>query len=423
LFEALEATFDGAPDLVCFSHLRWNFVYQRPQHLMSRCARQRRVFFVEEPIFEPPKKRASPHVDLTLCPSGVCVVVPRLPLGLSEDDVNDVLRGLIDRLFARCAVRDAVFWYYTPMALEFTRQLEPLAVVYDCMDELSNFRGAPQDIRVREAELLARADVVFTGGASLFEAKRDLHPNIHPFPSSIDAAHFAQARGTVLEPPDQASFPRPRLGFSGVIDERMDLELLDGVAQARPDWQLVMLGPVVKIDPAELPKRPNIHYLGPKSYAELPAYMAGWDVALLPFARNDSTRFISPTKTPEYLAAGRPVVSTSIRDVVRVYGEPGLARIADTVPDFVAAAAAALDAPPQPEWLARVDSFLGESSWDRTWDAMMRLLGSAIDARVSSPSRRPSAFWPLAAVAAARRSPDSPLPIDSNSGIGQCSTT
>src|SRR5262245_28950978 len=160
LFEALEAASAAAPDLVCLSHLRWNHIYQRPQHLMSRCARRGRVFFLEEPIFEPPRHRTAAHVDLTLCPSGVCVVVPRLPLGLSEDDVNDLLRGLVDKLFARCGVRDPVLWYYTPMALEFTRHLEPLAVVYDWMDEPSNFRGAPGDRIVCEAELLARADVV-----------------------------------------------------------------------------------------------------------------------------------------------------------------------------------------------------------------------------------------------------------------------
>jgi len=217
---------------------------------------------------------------------------------------------------------------------------------------------------------------VFTGGQSLYEAKRHAHPNIHPFPSSVDAAHFAQARTPNDDPADQASIPRPRLGFFGVIDERMDLELLAGVASERPDWHLVMLGPVVKIDPASLPTAPNIHYLGGKQYDELPRYIAGWDVALLPFARNDATRFISPTKTPEYMAAGRPVVSTSIRDVVRPYGEQGLVRIADTVDDFVDACAAALaeDAGPR---LRAADAFLQQTSWDGTWLRMRQLVDEA----------------------------------------------
>jgi UDP-galactopyranose mutase len=272
------------------------------------------------------------------------------------------------------------------MAVAWTRHLQPLAVIYDCMDELSAFKGAPPALRNRETELFARADLVFTGGQSLYEAKRDRHKSVHAFPSSIDAAHFARARNEMEDPPDQADIPRPRLGFFGVIDERLDIELLAGVAAARPLWQLVMIGPVVKIDPATLPRHSNIHYLGGKNYKELPQYLAGWDVALLPFARNESTRFISPTKTPEYLAAGKRVVSTSIRDVVRPYGQQGLVRIADTVTDFVAAVEAAMNddiAAHQRE----VDAFLAEDSWDRTWAEMARLIAQAVEARRASSAR------------------------------------
>ena len=183
--------------------------------------------------------------------------------------------------------------------------------------------------------MLARADLVFTGGQSLYEAKRGQHPRVFAFPSSVDAAHFARARRATDDPADQAAIPHPRLGFFGVIDERMDLDLLAAIADARPDWHLVIIGPVVKVDPASYRERANIHYLGKKDYQELPGYLAGWDVALLPFAINESTRFISPTKTPEYLAAGKPVVSTPIRDVVRPYGMRGLVHIAATADDFV----------------------------------------------------------------------------------------
>src|SRR5687767_5401995 len=244
------------------------------------------------------------------------------------------------------------------------------------MDELASFKNAPAVLKIREAELLGRADLVLTGGQSLYEAKRHQHRNIHPFPSSVDVNHFAQARRIRTDPPDQAGIPHPRLGFFGVIDERMDVDLVDAVAAARPDWHLVLLGPVVKIDAAQLPHRPNIHYLGSKTYAELPEYIAGWDVALLPFARNEATRFISPTKTPEYLAAGKPVVSTSIRDVVRPYGEQGLVHIADTVDAFVEASAACLTA----ESVARlevVDAFLAHLSWDSTWRQMRRAITQA----------------------------------------------
>jgi UDP-galactopyranose mutase len=371
-------SFAGDYDLVCLSHLRWDFVYQRPQHLLSRCAAQgRRVFFIEEPIFDD----GPPRLDISERDDGVKVVRPHLPSGeISEVTRDAVLQGLIDSLFEKQAIRRYVLWYYTPMAMSFTRHLEPLAVVYDCMDELSAFRGAPPALREREAELFKRADLVFTGGQSLYEAKRDQHPNVYAFPSSIDAAHFAQARTLRQEPADQSSLGGPRLGFFGVIDERFDIQLLDGLAQARPHWQLVMIGPVVKIDTNDLPRRDNIHYLGSKSYKELPAYLSGWDVALLLFARNESTRYISPTKTPEYLAAGRAVVSTSIRDVVRPYGQQGLVHIADTVPEFVAACEAAMKEDGR-ERLRRVDSFLAQTSWDRTWADMSGLIAGVAGSR------------------------------------------
>ncbi|HXG66294.1 MAG TPA: glycosyltransferase family 1 protein [Blastocatellia bacterium] len=379
-----------APDLVCFSHLRWDFVYQRPQHLLSRCAQDRRVFFVEEPIFED----TLPRLDISQRDCGVWVAVPRLPHGMSEGEAAAAQQSLlIDDLFLGFGVNEYILWYYTPMALAFTQHLEPLAVVYDCMDELSAFKYAPPSLREREQELFKRADLVFTGGHSLYEAKRHLHPNIYPFPSSIDGAHFRQARQIKKDPPDQAAIPRPRLGYCGVIDERMDLELIDGIAKARPDWHLVMVGPVVKIDPADLPKRENIHYLGGKQYKELPAYLAGWDIAMLPFARNESTQFISPTKTPEYLAAGVPVVSTSIRDVVRPYGQQGLVKIADTVEGFIAAAESLISKSfEKSSWLRRVDEVLAYNSWDRTWARMMQMLNLIISSRypaLLTPTLRP----------------------------------
>lgn len=377
---AVEAAQNFEADLVCLSHLRWDFVYQRPQHLLSRCAKQRRVFFVEEPIFGQGPSR----LDVSQREDGVYVVVPHLPEGLSNEvAVEAIQRAMIDRLFAEQHIRDYVLWYYTPMALGWTRHLKPLATVYDCMDELSAFRNAPRLLRDREAELFRRADLVFTGGQSLYEAKRDQHQNVYAFPSSIDRAHFAQARSIMEDPADQANIPHPRMGFFGVVDERFDIELLDGISEARPDWQFVIIGPVVKIDEADLPRRANIHYLGSKSYKELPAYLAGWDVAALLFARNESTRFISPTKTPEYLAAGKPVVSTSIRDVVRPYGKLELVRIADDAASFIRAAAeiGMDEQADNPAWLARVDEFLAKISWDRTWGEMAELIGEVAASR------------------------------------------
>jgi UDP-galactopyranose mutase len=375
-FKATTAASLDAADLVCLSHLRWNFVFQRPQHLMSRCAQAKRVFFIEKPIFG---SDAVGHLDVNLHESRVWVVVPHLPAALSEEEANAAGQALLHDLFAKHQIHNYICWYYTPMAMAFTRHLQPLGIVYDCMDELSAFKGASPALRKYEAELFACADLVFTGGQSLYEAKRDQHPNVYAFPSSVDVAHFAQARNITEDPLDQANIPYPRLGFCGVIDERMDIQLLSGIAGARPDWHLVIIGPVVKIDPAILPQRQNIHYLGGKDYKELPYYLAGWDLAMVPFARNESTRFISPTKTPEYLAAGKPVVSTSIRDVVRPYGDSKLVRIADTVEEFVAAAQKAMqDDTPASGWLSRVDAFLEQISWDRTWASMTKLIDSAI---------------------------------------------
>jgi glycosyltransferase involved in cell wall biosynthesis len=362
------------PDLICFSHLRWNFVFQRPQHLLTRSAKERRVYYIEEPL---PAIDGQARLEIQET-GGVRVVVPHVPDGAPDSE----MRGLVDQLLNEQRIEHYVLWYYTPMALAFTDHLAPEAVVYDCMDELSAFANAPAELREREAQLLQRADLVFTGGQSLYEAKRHAHPHVHPFPSSVDVDHFARARRVNVDPPDQRLIPAPRLGFFGVVDERMDLDLLAGVATARPTWQLVIVGPVVKIDPAVLPRLSNIHYLGSKSYTDLPEYIAGWDVALLPFARNQATRYISPTKTPEYLAAGKPVVSTSITDVVRPYGQQGLVRIADTVDAFVRACEDALreDATVRTR---NADVFLRETSWDGTWARMRHLMESVFNPNIA----------------------------------------
>src|SRR5678815_315247 len=366
----------GETDLVCFSHLRWDFVYQRPQHLLSRCAKERRVFFVEEPVYG----NCSMRLEVREADPGVHVVVPHLPDGLrSEVAINAVMKEMTRQFFIDHGINEYVFWYYTPMALRFTDQFNPVASVYDCMDELSAFKGAHSNLPLLEKELFRQVDLVFTGGQSLYEVKRNQHPAVYAFPSSIDASHFGRARTAVNDPEDQAHIPHPRLGFFGVIDERFDIELLDKVAAQRPDWNFVIIGPVVKINPDTLPKHSNIHYLGGKKYDELPEYLAGWDIALLLFARNESTRYISPTKTPEYLAAGKPVISTSIKDVVRPYGEMKLVEITDTADEFIAAAEKILSRSDRSEWLQKVDAFLENISWDKTWAQMSELIDEVIE--------------------------------------------
>jgi UDP-galactopyranose mutase len=312
-------------------------------------------------------------------PSGVIVVKPHLPSGLNEDETNTAMRELVDSFFSE-EVGDYILWYYTPMALEFSRHLQPALTVYDCMDELSLFKGASTKLKDLEQELIHRADLIFTGGQTLYEGKKNGHNNVYLFPSSIDAPHFEQARKKQADPADQENIPHPRLGFFGVVDERMDLDLMRDLAQARPDWHLVILGPVVKIDQESLPKAANIHYLGMKTYDQLPQYLGGWDVTLLPFAMNDSTRFISPTKIPEYLAGGKPVVSTPIRDVINPYGQQNLVSIAGTAEEFVKAIETILrrNRDETAKWLSRVDQQLSQNSWDYTWRKMMTLIESSM---------------------------------------------
>ena len=369
------------PSLVVFSHLRWNFVHQRPQHLLTRLAAGRPVLYVEEPEHHADGPRWEP---MEVAPN-VTVYRPKTPsrtIGFHPEQLA-AMQPLLPQLLA-AAGRHPIAWVYTPLALPLVERLDPVAVVYDCMDELSLFLDAPAELVERENELLARADLVFTGGRSLYRAKRHRHGDIHCFPSSVDAAHFGRARPRrpagvrEAEPADQAGIPHPRLGFFGVIDERLDLDIVAALADAHPEWQIVMLGPVVKIDPAVLPQRPNIHYPGPRSYGELPAYLAGWDVCLLPFARNNATRFISPTKTLEYMAAERPIVSTPITDVAEPYGD--IVYLGSTPAEFVAACETALgeDAAEHLRRVGLMRKVLAGTSWDATAAHMERLVTEAV---------------------------------------------
>ncbi|TCQ02344.1 glycosyltransferase involved in cell wall biosynthesis [Rhizobium sp. PP-F2F-G36] len=397
-----EGIFCTDAPLVCFSHLRWDFVLQRPQHLMQRFSADRQVFFFEEYI---PTDHHLAYLEIhPFAGTTVKAIRPRVPHWWSESEREIALARLLDDLLALQGGRQPILWFYTPLMFAFARHVDAAAVVYDCMDELANFKFAPPQLKAMEQALLARADVVFTGGDSLYEAKRDRHDNVHAFPSSVDANHFRNARNGQNSPPDQASIKGPRLGFYGVIDERLDLALIRDIAAARPDWSFIFLGPVVKISQNDLPRAANIHYLGQKTYAELPAYLSGWDVAMMPFALNDATRFISPTKTPEYLAAGRPVVSTPITDVVRSYGDVPGVYIAGDLASFVEACAAALALCQSPEpWLESVDALLARSSWDDTARKMRLLIEQSMGAPAPLPAEATGPF-------AARTAPEQPTP-------------
>ena len=379
----------SAPDsdrstLFCFSHLRWDFVFQRPQHLMSRFARAMSVVYWEEPMEIGRKETPFLKVREAKDFPNIRIATPHLPAGMSEERREAALKRLLDA-HSMVYPRPLIAWYYTPMMLPFSRHLDASAVVYDCMDELSKFRFAPETLLDLEAELLERADVVFTGGSSLYEAKKNRHDNVHCFPSSVDRDHFAQARAAQGDPQDQAAIPQPRFGFYGVIDERFDIDLLRQIADMRPNWSFVMVGPVVKIGEDELPRAANIHYLGSKTYDQLPAYLGGWDVALMPFAMNESTQFISPTKTPEYLAGGKPVVTSPVKDVVRHYGHLQGVKIACDADSFVRACEKALTLGREgEEWLAEADVMLSATSWETTQARMAGLIAEATGERTGS---------------------------------------
>jgi glycosyltransferase involved in cell wall biosynthesis len=385
----------GSVDLICFSHLRWDFAYPRPQHLMSRFAKHRRTFFVEEPVFG----AAAPEMRLKMCPrTGVHIAVPAVPEAFTPKQVEEYRRQLISSLIAEQCIREFAAWFYTPLAVGFTSNLSPLLTIYDCLEELSLVPGASPELMEYEKELFERADLVFTGGVSLFEAKCDRYRRVYPFPDSVDFHHFARARRCAEDPLDQRDIPHPRIGYAGVIDERVDTGLLAEIARMRPDWHIVVVGPM-KIPIDGFPKAANIHYLGPKQYSDLPAYLSAWDAGTIPFALNDGTRFVSPAKTLKYLAAGLPVISTPIPDVVRPYGELGLARIAGNAAEFANAIEQATNCCMSFKWRERTDVFLSMLSWDNTWNAMNQLVLTAIANHRSASKSAPQPVRRAAAAA------------------------
>ncbi|KQP13129.1 hypothetical protein ASF43_18645 [Pseudorhodoferax sp. Leaf267] len=356
--------------IIVFSHLRWDFVYQRPQQLLSRLAPLHPILFVEEPILGADHawvERHSPCAGVTVLRMHVTGHAP----GFDDEHMN-VMRALLQQDLLDHGVCDYLLWFYTPMALPLARGLLPRGMVYDCMDELAAFDFAPPALIAREDALFGQVDLVFTGGRSLYESKRGRHADVHCFPSSVDHAHFGHR--AVADHPDQAALARPRLGYYGVIDERLDLALVAALADAHPAWQIVMVGPVAKVDPARLPQRPNLHWMGQRRYDELPAFLAGWDVCLMPFALNASTRFISPTKTLEYLAAGKPVVSTAVRDVAQQYAD--VVPIAASAAEFVAACECILARTPaeRATFASAATATVAATSWDGTASAMQALL-------------------------------------------------
>ena len=379
-------------DMSIFSHLRWNFVYQRPQHLIGRMSKEYRTFYFEEPediekeeyqnYLENGNKRANYHHYVS--EEGATIIVPLLTQ--AERNNAPLLEEIIKQVYEDFKIEQDIFWYYTPMALEYTSSFNPQVVVYDCMDQLAAFRFAPQNLIDLEKELFKKADLVFTGGRSLYEAKKKSHDFVYCFPSSIDKEHFGQAITPLPDPEDQQSIPHPRAGFYGVLDERFDIGLLQEVSSLLPEWNFVMVGPVAKIDPSSLPQAENIYYLGIKKYDELPSYLSNWDAAVMPFALNESTEFISPTKTPEFLAANKKVVSTAIHDVVHQYEDLGLVKIGRSSQEFADHLKNSLEI--SLEWEEEVQAYLKDFSWDDTCQQMCQLIEEKVAEKNAAPLKQ-----------------------------------
>ncbi|MDN3724138.1 glycosyltransferase [Aequorivita sp. SDUM287046] len=346
-------------DMVVFCHLRWKFVYQRPQHIISRLSATQKILFIEEPI--PFSSSEEFEYNLETVTANLTVMQPKVS---TLADIGKILKKLNLQTFEYA-------WFYSPAFAELLPDLKVNTIIYDCMDELSLFKGASESLQKKEQYLIKEADIIFTGGKSLYESKSKLSQNVHCFPSSVDLPHFKKVERQLPCPEDLVNIQHPVVGYIGVIDERIDLPLVAATAEKLPHFQFVMIGPLAKIDENDLPRRENIHYLGMKEYKELPNYLKAIDIAMMPFALNDATKYISPTKTLEYMAAGKPIISTPVKDVVRDYQEH--VHIVETESEFCTALESIVKLD-KVDYSARYCEILHKTSWDNTVSQMFTLI-------------------------------------------------
>jgi glycosyltransferase involved in cell wall biosynthesis len=376
--------FNSEYPIIVHSHLAWDWVWQRPQQFLSRLSKRHPILFVEGPVPNPAIEEAS--YELREVPEYPNVFVLRMAMpgakwfdGAWVDDerrrlVKEVLSGPLGNRFI-----DPLQWFYDPMAVTaFAGKMNERGNVYDCMDQLSAFRGAPRELVEREQELLHIADVVFAGGPKIGLEKSKLNANTCTYGCGVDVLHFRRAQDESIDlPAEVAQLPRPVYGFFGVVDERMDYQLLARLADDNAAGSVVMVGPWTKVDPSEFPKKGNLHFLGGRDYQDLPRYAAAFDVCLVPFALNESTEYINPTKVLEYLATGRPVVSTSIEDVVLQFGE--VVEIGKSHQEFSAKCHQAARSPDR----KKIDRGLDLASRN-TWEAVVQNLERDIEAFLGS---------------------------------------
>ena len=376
--------------IIVHSHLGWDWVWQRPQQFLSRFSKTHQILFVEGPV--PSEEVTAAQVEMREVSEFPNITVLRMKMPASRwmDGawVDKERRRLVQEVLAGplgLRFDSPVQWFYDPMAITaFAGHMDESAIVFDCMDQLSQFKGAPKELIRRERELLAIADVVFAGGPKIGRDKIKYNSNTHSYGCGVDIKHFAKARDKRTEvPADVASLPGPVFGFFGVVDERMDYELVAAVADAHPEGSVVIIGPMTKIDPASVPQRSNLHWLGGRDYQQLPSYVKAFDVCLMPFALNEATEYINPTKALEYMATGRPVVSTPVEDVVLQFS--AVAKISSSSEDFVRLCTEAAKQPDEAA-IKRGLMLAQRNSWESIVEAMDGHIRDVLSAEVATAS-------------------------------------
>lgn len=357
-------------DIVCISSLDWEAHWTSKQQIMHRLAQTNRVLYVEEPVtalapFKVPARwkrwgAVAPRLRRQQAGLWTLTPPPLLPFGNMRREVNRVnqrvLAAYLRWALERLGFREHLLWTYLPATVDLVDHLDPVLLVYHCVDEHSAFPGFvdPDVVSGYDSDLTSRAGLVITTAASLREARLPLNPHTHHVPNAADVSLFSQAleeeamdAGVVdartaadhlFEPPDIGVISRPRVGVIGVHDERLDVEAVEAVARADPGRQVVLVGPLQPgdVDETRLRALPNVHLLGDKRREDLPAYLRALDVALIPYVRNELTRNIFPLKLYEYLAGGRPVVAAALPELVRLDLPEEMLLLADGPEDYPA---------------------------------------------------------------------------------------
>ncbi len=363
---------NGYP-IVCFSDISWNVKFQRPHQLFSQAKRINIIIFIEKPLLQ---RSGKPNHFISRVSDNILILTPVITDEDPESTIHETVEQLLTEKLKSHNTTEYICWYYSPKAINYSQKLTPKLIIFDCMDECCGYEGADTEVNESEKKLLEVTDLVFTGGRSLCNAKKLLHKNVHLFPDSIDYERFngntKQAKKNIIKK------PAAKIGYFGVIDERLDLNLLDKIAANKPKWKFEIAGPIVENMHGKLPERKNITFTGDIRDEEIPSIIGEWDAAILPYSKNNSTENTAPSRLLVYFAANKNIVSTSINDIVHYFGENGMVRIADEPDDFVKALEAAIKYKPEAEWQKKVDSIIRKTTWEKTWNGMSKKINKLL---------------------------------------------